>query len=104
MAHVEDGYISEPYAGSVVKEESGHRHRSAHYQSVSVEALMTWCNEHELNPADVLVTGGHLKWTSPMTADEVTFIEEHNKAAELRTLKWERHTYARLKAKFEESP
>ncbi len=70
----------------------------------TITDLVDWAVQRRLDPADVKVSAAHLKWLSEQTDEERAERETWRKAAAQRQEKWERETYTRLKAKFEEAP
>lgn len=74
--------------------------RQANVTNLSVADLLDWCAQHDLSPEQVEVTGTHLKWATPETDEERDRREQHQRAAEERTEKWEREALVRLTEKY----
>lgn len=71
------------------------------HSGLTIAELLTWCIEHNLEPEQVRVTGGHITWESPESAEEVAVREEAQARASVRQEQWERETLARLTTKYE---
>lgn len=69
-------------------------------RDATLEDLVDWCLQRGLDPSGVVVTGGHLRWESPLTDDERQARDEYRAKQEQRTLEWELATYERLNEKF----
>jgi hypothetical protein len=74
--------------------------RRASFRRCSVADLLAWCDENEMQPADVEVSGGSMSFRGPETADERDKRLAQMAAGDARQEKWERETYDRLRAKF----
>jgi len=77
------------------------RQRHDSWPGGSITDLTDWAHQRGLSPDEVTITGGHLKWTSPETAEERERREQFEAERDERQLRWERETYDRLRAKFE---
>lgn len=71
------------------------------FHDLTVSEIVDWCHQRGLNPDDVKLSGGHLKWESPETEAEATRREEYHRQSMARHEEWERETYERLKEKFD---
>jgi hypothetical protein len=67
----------------------------------TIDELVSWCHQRGLDPAEVKVTGTHLKWQSYETEPEKQRRIEFELRSDARRLEWEAEQYKRLKAKFE---
>lgn len=74
--------------------------RVEHFKG-SVDELVTWCMQRELDPTVVEVTGTHVRFQSPETPEEAQRRAEYTARAERRHQEWERDTYLRLREKYE---
>ena len=71
--------------------------RMEQVNGITVADLVHRCLEMGLDPSEVSMSGGHMRWRSPQTPDEVARQAERD----ARHAAWERETYERLRRKFE---
>jgi S-adenosylmethionine:diacylglycerol 3-amino-3-carboxypropyl transferase len=85
-----------------IMSDDGHRllERVEWVRDVTVDQLVSWCIQRDLDPSVVSITSSHLKFVTPETADEKKRREEWEYQTGQRTEKWERETLARLTAKY----
>jgi hypothetical protein len=63
---------------------------------ITVESLVDWCIQRGLDPSEVTLSAGHLKWDSPETDAERERREHYAALADQRRIDWENETIARL--------
>lgn len=68
----------------------------------SVADLILWCHEHELDPASVEIAGGGIRYRKREAAAERQSRLDSVAKRDARNEQWERETYERLRAKFEQ--
>lgn len=66
----------------------------------TVDELVSWCMQRELDPTAVEVTGTHLRFQSPETPEEAQRRAEYQASAERRHREWERGYWQRLIEKY----
>jgi hypothetical protein len=74
------------------------------YRGWSVEQVLAFCLEKDLDPNQVTVTGGHLIWDEPETPEQVQKRLAHKAAAEQRHREWVHERYHHLFPNGEDSP
>jgi hypothetical protein len=75
------------------------RHRVEHVPSEATlaDVLRVYVTDRGLDPAEVVVGGGHARFDTPETDVERERREEHERAAAERKDAWEREAYARIR-------
>jgi len=72
------------------------------FKRCSVADLILWCHEHELDPASVEIAGGGIRYRKREAAAERQSRLDSVAKRDARNEQWERETYERLRAKFED--
>lgn len=69
----------------------------------TVEDIVDWCIQRDLNPKDVRLAGmANLRWVSEETEAERLGRERFDAEREQRMISWEKDTLKRLKEKYGE--
>ena len=68
---------------------------------IPLSDLIAYVAERGIDPSQVGVNFPTVKWTELATPEESDARLQHRRRAEERHAKWERETYAKLRAKFE---
>lgn len=74
--------------------------RLEHFNNLTAQDAVDWCLQRGLDPNAVVLSGGHFKWESPQTDEELARWEQYGREQAERNERWERETYERLKKKF----
>lgn len=75
------------------------RNRVEHFKG-SIDELVTWCFQRELDPREVEITGTHLRFQTPETPEEAERRRKYDEDSRRRHEEWERETWRRLQQKY----